>query len=472
MMQRFHFSFFSLFFLFNFAFAQQNHLIQFEGKPIFINGLNVAWNKFGGDVGNHYMWGSMYDAQWFEELFAQCENHGINCVRLWIHTDGRGNPEFDANGFVKGVDGDFFADLDDIFLRAKNHGILIMPCLWSFDMCKDFTGEAGVFAGKHEALISDSLKTLSYINKVLIPMVKRYSEHCNLFAWEIINEPEWAISRPQDENSNWAYTTDVTVELKHMQRFTAMLAAAIHKNSNKMVTTGCAALRWSSNVAPAVGNWYGDKELQNVYADSNAYLNFYQIHYYDYMHSANADPFDTNYSYEYWKMDKPCLIGEQPGNLNRDSIYSNSEKINNAFKNHYAGHMFWSYNGYDGIGSFKDFKNECKVFANENKELVQPFIPCKTMSASNLQFKIQYNAAKKRNELKWRAENPKTLVYFDLEKSEDGIHFILLQRFPANENGDEYYFYNDKSNAACKYRLKYKDSSGFEAVSQIYFSEN
>lgn len=461
-----------LFFLNTSVFSQQkNNLIYFEGKPIFINGLNVAWNKFGGDVGNHYMWGSMYDPQWFEQLFSDCEQYGINCVRLWLHTDGRGNPEFDQNGFVKGVDGDFFTDLDDIFLRAKNHGILIMPCLWSFDMCKDFTAEAGSYAGKHHDLITDSLKTLSYIDKVLIPLVKRYDTHCNLFAWEVINEPEWAITRPEDDNSNWDYKTDVTVPLKNMQRFTAMIAVAIHENSQKMVTTGCAALRWSSEVAPSVGNWYGDKALQKVHPNKNAYLNFYQVHYYDYMNKDHNDPFDKNYPYEYWKMDKPCLIGEQPGNLNRDTLYTNEEKIKNAYDNHYAGQMFWSYNGYDGIGSFNDFKNECKNFYELHKEEIQPFVPCKTLSAFNLQFKIEVLTEKEKIRLSWKAENPKSIEYFDVEKSSDGINFTFLRRLPANENGDHNYYYSDKGKGKTYYRLRSKDASGFEAVSQIYTAE-
>src|SRR5204863_6287854 len=92
------------------GFAQDStkHLIYYEGKPMFINGLNVAWNNFGGDVGNHYLWGSNYNPAWFENLFKDCEENGINCVRLWIHTDGRANPEFDKDGYVKGLDADFF----------------------------------------------------------------------------------------------------------------------------------------------------------------------------------------------------------------------------------------------------------------------------------------------------------------------------------------------------------------------------
>ena len=231
-----------------------SHLIYFEGKPMFINGVNVPWNNFGSDVGSHYLWGANYKPEWFEKMFSDCEANGINCVRLWIHTDGRSNPEFNSDGSVKGIDSDYYPALDDIFLRAKNHGLLVMPCLWSFDMCKDSRKSAGIYAGNHADLISDSTKTRSYINNVLIPMVKRYDRHCNLFAWEVCNEPEWHMPRAGD--LKWKDITEVTVV--EMQRFTGMIAAAIHKNSSRMVTTGYAALNWNSDVAPATGNWWSN----------------------------------------------------------------------------------------------------------------------------------------------------------------------------------------------------------------------
>jgi hypothetical protein len=442
-----------------------SHLIYFEGKPMFINGVNIPWNNFGSDVGNHYLWGANYKPEWFEKMFADCEANGINCVRFWIHTDGRSNPEFNTDGSVKGLDGDFFPAFDDIFLRAKNHGVLIMPCLWSFDMCKDSRKSAGIYAGNHADLISDSLKTVSYIKNVLIPMVKRYDKHCNLFAWEVCNEPEWHMPRAGDPK--WKDITEVPV--KDMQRFTGMIAAAIHKNSSRMVTTGSAALKWNSDVPPATGNWWSNEALQKAYPDKDAYLDFYQIHYYDWMYPFKFDPFNKDYPYEYWKLDKPCLIGEQPGSLVRDTIYSNEEKIQNAYDNHYAGQMFWSYNGGDGVGIFDDFKDACKKFSETHKAEIFPIIPCKTLSSSNLEFKAEKSNGK--NKLSWKAEDPSKISYFDLEKSTDSINFKWERKLMANENGDPKYYYNDKAEGKVYYRIRLKETGGFEGVSQVFVVE-
>ncbi len=441
------------------------HLIQFEGKPLFINGINVAWNNFGGDVGNHYKWGTLYNPDWFEKMLSDCEAHGVNCIRLWIHTDGRANPEFNPDGSVKGLDADFYPALDDIFQRAKNHGILIMPCLWSFDMCKDERKNAGMYAGNHADLISDSLKTVSYINNALIPMVKRYDKHCNLFAWEVCNEPEWHM--PRKDDPKWKDITEVSV--REMQRFTAMIAAAIHKNSSRMVTTGSASLKWNSDVAPAHGNWWSDKALQNAYNDPKAYLDFYQIHYYDWMYAGKYDPFNPEIPYEYWNLDKPCLIGEQPGSLNRDTIYTNDEKAFNAYKNHYAGHMFWSYNGADGVGSFPEFKDACKKMYEAHKDEIFPIIPCKTLSKGNLNFKSEKKKGK--IYLSWQAEDASKVAYFDVEKSTDGVNFKWERKLMANEDGDINYFYNDKAEGKVYYRVRLKETGGFEGVSQVYVVE-
>ncbi len=453
-------------FLINTTQAQKiSHLIYFEGKAMFINGVNVPWNNFGSDVGNHYLWGANYKPEWFEKMFSDCEANGINCVRLWIHTDGRSNPEFNSDGSVKGIDSDYYPAMDDIFLRAKNHGLLIMPCLWSFDMCKDSRKSAGIYAGNHADLISDSVKTRSYINNVLIPMVKRYDRHCNLFAWEVCNEPEWQMPRAGD--LKWKDITEVPVV--DMQRFTGMIAAAIHKNSSRMVTTGSAALKWNSDVAPATGNWWSNDALQKAYPDKDAYLDFYQIHYYDWMYPLKFDPFNKEYPFEYWKLDKPCLIGEQPGSLIRDTIYTNEEKIQNAYDNHFAGQMFWSYEGSDGFGIFDNFKNECKKFYEAHKEEIFPIIPCKTLSSANLEFKVEKGKGK--NRLSWKAENPSLLAYFDIEKSTDGISYKWERKLIANENGDAAYFFNDKAEGKVYYRIRLKEIGGFEGVSQVFMVE-
>jgi len=314
----------------------KSQTIKFEGKDYFINGANIPWNAFGNDVGYSY------NSIWFENMFTESEKAGINCLRLWIHCDGRGTPAFTTTGMVSGVGSSFFTAFDDIFERARKHHIMIMPCLWSFDMTN----------ANRADLIQDTTKTNSYINNVLIPMTKRYADQCNLFAWEIINEPEWSM-----KVNDGAKTTQ-TVSALEMQRFVGKLTAAIHRNSSKMVTVGSATLKYNSTASRCFANYWSDAALKSAAKDSLAYLDFYQIHYYDWMYP-NYDPFDFLKPFSYWKLDKPVLIGETPG---KDDMYPPNKMLEKALKNKFGGVMFWSIAAGDGVSTMSDFRTSLSDF--------------------------------------------------------------------------------------------------------------
>ena len=109
--------------------AAQPGPIHYNGKDYYINGINVPWNAYGSDVGTHYQWGALYSPSFFTTFFQQCHSYGVNCVRFWIHCDGRTSPEFDNNGNVTGLDTNFFSNFDDIFRIAALNNVMIMPCL-------------------------------------------------------------------------------------------------------------------------------------------------------------------------------------------------------------------------------------------------------------------------------------------------------------------------------------------------------
>jgi len=357
--------FFSFIVLFNSSILSAT--ILYNGKEYYINGINIPWNAFGTDAGSHYQWGHLYNPVWFENFFSQCEQYGVNCVRWWVHCDGRSSPEFDDNGYVTGLDSTFLGDFEDILKRAENHKVMVMPCLWSFDMTKDNTGGAGKYGGKHSDLIRDTTKTKSYINNALIPIVKKFANTPNLFAWEIINEPEWSVN-----NIDAGGAGDMVTKIE-MQRFCGLIAAAIHNNCNKMVTVGSASLKWcSSRIPPAVLNMWSDSALIAASGNnSKAYLDFYQIHYYDWMYNADwgYDPFQMSPAKtpSYWKLDKAVLIGESPATAGK---YTVEQMINNSFTNGYCGIMPWSYNAKDGAGTWDEVKNYLKSFRDAHSDIV------------------------------------------------------------------------------------------------------
>ncbi|HEX2956676.1 MAG TPA: hypothetical protein VHO70_07585, partial [Chitinispirillaceae bacterium] len=361
--------------------------ITFNGKNYYINGINVPWNAFGSDAGTHYQWGALYDRSFFTSLFQQCQQYGVNCVRLWIHCDGRTSPEFSEDGSVTGLDTNFLSNLEEIFSIAAQNNVMVMPCLWSFDMTKDFTASAGKYAGLHADLIKDSLKTASYVTSALIPMVKKFANTCNLFAWEIINEPEWSISGPG--------TTVQLVNAQEMVRFCGMIAEAIHANSSKMVTVGSACLKWhSTKIGPAEVHYWNDSSFAAAYNKPGAKLDFYQIHYYDWMYNQDwgYDPFQATKTPAYWKLDKPALIGENPGVAGK---YTLKEMVENAYANGYAGVMPWSYDSVDQYGSWSSCKDELKSFHDKHASMIDfscGTIDTRPVESTRVNYPVNFNA--------------------------------------------------------------------------------
>jgi len=298
--------------------------VQPDLASAWFNGANVPWNSFGADIG-----GGAYNSGWFTTFFKECQSNHINSARFWLHCDGRSTPNFNSSGYVTGLSSSFLSDLTSFMNLAKQYQVVIVLSLWSFDM---FKGQPG----QHADLVSDQSKTNSYINNALVPIIKTLESFDNVI-YEIMNEPEWAI---QETPGN----TAVQVPLSQMQRFHAMLAEAIHKNSaKKTVTTGSASLKWNSAaVPPAVGNWWNDAALNKSYPSTTGHLDFYQIHYYDWMYNTDwgYDPCRENAAY--WKLDKPTMTGELPAT--GGNYYTPYQFLNCSYNNNFWGAMFWAYN--------------------------------------------------------------------------------------------------------------------------------
>jgi hypothetical protein len=308
--------------------------ITIRGKDLFMNGVNMAWNNFGRDL-------TQYDSAVFGDMFRNLAEAGGNSVRWWVHCDGQATPSFDAQGKVTGMPEQAFANLGRILDQAAAHKVLVMPALWSFDMANS----------NRAKLITDTAYTNSYILTVLDPLVRRYRGHPGLLAWEICNEPEWMLD---DDGSTTQRVTKV-----QLQRFHGMLAAAIHRaDPGALVTTGSASLKWCSTDAAAKGIYFSDQALQAATGgDAQAKLDFYQVHYYDWMRGSGwtYSPWDKRRAA--WGLDKPVIIGEFPAKGEAgylDAVQMHVRSVDSG----YAGVMSWAYldNRADKVGAWADAK--------------------------------------------------------------------------------------------------------------------
>jgi len=264
-----------------------------------------------------------------KRFFGVCSTNHINSARFWLHCDGRASPLFNSDGSVSGLSPTFLTDLKMLVTQAKAHNVVLMITLWSFDMCKQETNN-----GLHADLISNPAHTTSYINNALIPILTALSSFENV-VYEVINEPEWCIKETPGN-------TNVQVPLVQMEQFAAMIAEAIHKHSPHKVTLGSAALKWDASMGSGLGNWWNDTMLKKAYNSQLGHLDFYQVHFYDWMYDPSWGYDPCREPTSYWGLDKPTLVGELAAT--GGAHYKPIDLLQCSFNNSFIGDMFWAYN--------------------------------------------------------------------------------------------------------------------------------
>lgn len=318
-------------------------------KEIWINGANTPWdnwNDFGGD----------FDYEFWDSHFADLHDGGINATRVWISCNGDVGMNFDSDGYFTGATDQYWEDLGDLFEIAEKHEVYIMATLMSFDHFKNKTKTYW------RNMLQDSAKIDSYVDNFVKPLLEKHGDNEYLWSIDLCNEPDWIYENKECGKIDWKYISE----------YFARATAAIHENSDVLVTVGIAYIKYNSDRSGCEGNKVSDSYLQSLYNNPNAYLDFYSTHYYSWMKQWYGDPFEMSSIKEYGvDNDRPFVMGETAA---VGAGHTLLEEYEAAYKNGWNGIMAWKTSGQsDGCGLLPDTIKATVPMANKLNDLVFPY---------------------------------------------------------------------------------------------------
>ena len=327
-------------------------------KELWLNGVNAPWDKWND-------FGGGFNFEFWQDHFQKLHNSGVNAARIWVVCNGDVGMLISADGTFDGATTAHWEDLDNLFYLAEQYQIYIMATVQSFDNFKDSNQNYNAW----RALIQDSDKTDRFVDNYIVPFVQRYGKSDYFWSVDLCNEPDWIVENEECGKLDWLY----------LEQYYAKAAAAIHANSDVLVTVGMGMIKYNSDSQQ--GNKISDSELQSTlsgdkYDKSLAYVDFYSTHRNTWMQGQWGYPFGESPTDFGLDGTKPSVIGECPA-VASDSDFDITSAYEEAYNNGWNGVFAWKTSGSDdGCGLWLDIQPaiekmagicEDKIFPNGKK---------------------------------------------------------------------------------------------------------
>jgi len=283
----------------------------------FIAGVNLPWIRYGGDFGAN-AWrpegglaSSLEDRARAERALKDIAAAGGTVVRWFLLCDGRAGVLTDERGEPAGLDERVLHDIDAALALASDAGVRIMFVLFDFNWCHRQRHVNGVnLGGRGRAIVDDGARR-RLLDHVVSPVLTRFGAHDSVWAWDVINEPEWITRGAGTFNPFRRVSAHaMRVFLRDTLELTRTLA-------RQPATVGLASARGLELV----------RKLP---------LDFYQVHWYDALD--RRAPLDCPVSA--FRLPAPVLLGEFP---TRGSRRSASDIVLLARRHGYSGAFAWSW---------------------------------------------------------------------------------------------------------------------------------
>jgi hypothetical protein len=291
----------------------------FKPNSQFAIGVNYPWRYYGGDFGAN-VWGSHEGVsapqaqQEVDKDFAYLSSKGLNVVRWFMFTDGRGGLQFGQDGSVTGIDPYVLDDIAAALAIAHKHNIRIIFVLFDFNFAQKAVWGGGQRIGGHRKIIEKPALTQTFLNNALAPILKQFGTSTDVAAWEIMNEPEWVMTQ-------YPYWQTSKIGVGKMQTFVRDTALFIKMRAKQPVTLGSAS-------QSALDYW------------DNCNLDFLQFHSYPNLEKDN--PLDTPAPDLGHSI--PIILGEFPTD---NTKISTDQYFDLMYKNGYLGAIAWSFRATD-----------------------------------------------------------------------------------------------------------------------------
>lgn len=282
-------------------------------------GINYPWVACGHDFGDDpKAWGGPEVERDFDQVardFEAFRTLGLTVVRMWVLAGGVNLPEQDWStcASLEGselclsrplpkVSARFVDDFCRLLEACRRAELKLMPSLLSFEFfqpavrLKDDVvkrGRAGFVFGQPDSLDH-------FLEATLSPLLEASKDYRDaLFAWEVINEPDWVVKSGPRQVDRAAY--GYRPSPRNIAE--ADMNSLLRRGVNTIVDHGFTATIGFKEAAP---KWVGDplwKTLKEGARDGH-YL--HQLHHYPtILGDRRLSPHQTSPI-------KPCIVGEFP----------------------------------------------------------------------------------------------------------------------------------------------------------------
>ena len=313
-----------------------------ELKESFTYGINYAWKNYAGDFGGIAAWGKPGVAaspEEFRKELLDMASNGIEVVRWWLWPEFWTDAiTFDADGAPNQLGQQAIDDALMALQLADEAGLRVMLCFFSFDGFRPSRESFGItMTGYHDIVIDDN-KRSKLMSNVVEPLVTALaaSPHLDaLHSWDVINEPEWAVTGENKYGGNNFEPSAGLEPVTHdqMEVFINDTIKILRTITPDIpITIGSAAAKW-------LNAWEGSD------------YDFYQPHIYDWVNEYwpyTASPSDLGFD------DKPMIMGEYP--LEGLSVADAATMQESWLNNGYAGALGWDYRITHASGESEDEK--------------------------------------------------------------------------------------------------------------------